>query len=147
MKATTKFGLKGFKGNVDGMVYYTIPNSDVIIGRTKPDQIKQAQQHKDYGNIARNLKKIKPVQAYRDDFKMYLGLYRALPEAKKSVSMWYNLYITLLWDMQKAGIVDLKTITREKIYNENLPCISVKAAVEAGFLPEVVNYQMLDKTI
>jgi hypothetical protein len=47
----------------------------------------------------------------------------------------------------KAGLSDLKTLTRQQIYDDNLPCKSVKSAVEAGFLPEVLNYQLLDNGI
>jgi hypothetical protein len=53
----------------------------------------------------------------------------------------------MLWDMQKAGLVDLKTLSRQQIYDNDLPCKSVKAAVEAGYLSEVLNYQLLDEDI
>ena len=61
---------------------------------------------------------------------------------------WYNLYIKMLFAMQKAlpGI-DLATITIEQIYAEQLPCISVKAAVEAGLLPRVKGYEHYGKQI
>lgn len=147
MKAKTKYGLTGYTGNVDDMIFYTLPNCDTLIGRKKPEHFTQAAQHKDYRLIAQNLKKIQPGVAYKSDFKVYTALYKELPEAKKSVSGWYNLYISILWDMQRAGLVNLKTITRAQIYADNLPCISVKAAVEAGFLPAVVNYQSLDNDI
>jgi hypothetical protein len=78
---------------------------------------------------------------------MYPALYKELPEAMPGVSGWYCLYNKLMWDMHKAGLVDLKVITRQLIYDNALPCISVKAAVEAGFLPEVTNYQVLCNTI
>ncbi len=147
MKAKTKYGLSAMTGNVDGMIYYTLPNSDVIIGRKKPTHFTQAAQHSDYRKIALNLKKIKPSQAYKDDFKVYTTLYKELPEAQKSVSGWYNLYIGMMWVMQKAGLVNLKTLTRAQIYANNLPCKSVKDAVEAGQLPAVTNYETLDNGI
>jgi hypothetical protein len=147
MKAYTKYGLKGYNGNVDGMVFYTLPNCDTMIGRRKPVHFVEAAQHEQYRQINNNLWHIEPSQAYKDDFKVYTALYKELPEAKKSVSGWYNLYIKLLWDMQKAGLVDLKTLTREQIYNDNLPCKSVKTAVEAGLLPAVVKYELLTSLI
>jgi hypothetical protein len=147
MKAKTKFGLAGMTGNVDGMIYYTLPNSDMIIGRKKPEKFTQSAHHKSYRAIAQNLKKIKPSQAYKNDFKVYTSLYKDLPDAKKSVSGWYNLYVKMLWDMQKAGLADLKTLTRQQIYDGDLPCKSVKSAAEAGLLPEVVNYHLLDNGI
>lgn len=147
MKAYTKYGLKGYTGNVDDMVFYTLPNCDVMIGRRKPEHFVEAAQHEQYRQINSNLRKIKPSQAYKDDFKVYTALYKELPDAKRSVSGWYNLYVKLLWDMQKAGLVDLKTLSRQQIYDDNLPCISVKAAVEAGLLPPVVNYELLTALI
>jgi hypothetical protein len=147
MKAKTKFGLAGFNGNVDDMIFYTLPNSDMIIGRRRPEHFTQSAHHKDYRKIAQNLKKIQPSDSYKNDFKVYTALYKELPEAKKSVSGWYNLYISILWAMQKAGLVNLKTLTRAQIYSQDLPCQSVQAAVEAGYLPPVLNYQALDNGI
>jgi len=43
--------------------------------------------------------------------------------------------------------IDLKTITRQQIYQENLPCISVKNAVEAGILPPVKGYERMTALI
>ncbi len=147
MKAYTRYGLKGYTGNVDDMVFYTLPNCDVMIGRRKPRHFVEAAQHEQYRQTSNNLWKIKPSQAYKDDFKVYTSLYKDLPDAKRSVSGWYNLYIKLLWDMQKAGLVDLKTLTKQQIIDNNLPCKSVKTAVDAGYLPVVLNYQLLDSEI
>jgi len=147
MKAKTKYGLGSMTGNVEGMIYYTLPNYDGLIGRRKPTHFTQAAQHTDYRKIAQNLRKIKPSQAYKDDFKVYTSLYKDLPEARKSVSGWYNLYISMMWVMQKAGLVNLKTLTRAQIYANNLPCKSVKDAVEAGLLLPVTNYETLDNGI
>jgi len=36
-----------------------------------------------------------------------------LPETGKSVSGWYNLYIGMLWDLQKASLVSLKTLSSQ----------------------------------
>ena len=43
--------------------------------------------------------------------------------------------------------VDLKTITKEQILEQQLPCLSVKTAVEDGLLTKVPGYQYLDKEI
>lgn len=147
MKAKTKYGLAGYTGNVDDMIFYTLPNSDVLIGRRRPRSFNQSSHHAGYREIAQNIKKIQPSDAFKNDFKVYTSLYKDLPEAKKSVSGWYNLYISMLWTMQKAGMADLKTLTRQQIYDNNLPCKSVKSAVQAGLLPAVLNYQALDNGI
>jgi hypothetical protein len=47
----------------------------------------------------------------------------------------------------KPGCFDLATITREEIENDNLPCRTVKQAVEAGFIPLVRDYEWLTNQI
>ncbi|HOD17521.1 MAG TPA: hypothetical protein PLF50_02035 [Candidatus Cloacimonadota bacterium] len=147
MKAKSKYGLTGYTGNVDDMIFYTLPNCDVLIGRRRPGHFTVSEHHKDYKMIAQNLKEINPSSAYREDFKVYTALYKELPEAKKSIAGWYNLYISMLWALQKDGLCDLKTLTREQIYAQHLPCISVRAAVDTGYLPSVLNYELLTNEI
>jgi hypothetical protein len=147
MKVRTQYGITGLSGKADGMVYYFLPNCDVTIARRLPKEFNEAAQHNDYRLIARNLKEIHPSDAYKNDFRVYTTLYKDLDGADPKISSWYNLYIRMLWAMQEEGLVDLKTVTREQIYTEDLPCRSVKAAAEAGFLPAVLNYQNLDKGI
>jgi len=43
--------------------------------------------------------------------------------------------------------VDLATLTRDDIFTLDLPCISVKRAVEAGLLPRVKGYETLISSI
>ncbi|MFO8145360.1 MAG: hypothetical protein R6T89_06515 [Candidatus Syntrophosphaera sp.] len=43
--------------------------------------------------------------------------------------------------------VDLKTITRDQVLSQDLPCRSVKAAVEDGLLPQVPGWDNLDHEI
>jgi hypothetical protein len=43
--------------------------------------------------------------------------------------------------------VDLRTISRETIYQNDLPCKSVKQAVEAGLLPVVKGYERMNAEI
>jgi hypothetical protein len=53
-----------------------------------------------------------------------------------------------MYNMAKADPgIDLKTLTREYIYMHDLPCISVKKAVEAGILPEVYMYEAYSNEI
>jgi hypothetical protein len=55
----------------------------------------------------------------------------------------------MLWAMQARypEQVNLKTITREQIVEQNLPCRSVKTAVEDNLLPQIPGYQYLDREI
>jgi hypothetical protein len=61
---------------------------------------------------------------------------------------WSSFYMKLMYDMAKAdNSIILSTLTREEIYTRELPCISVKRAVEAGLLPVVYDYQSFDREI
>jgi hypothetical protein len=69
--------------------------------------------------------------------------------AHKPMGSWNNAWLKLMFALQKAmpETVDLKTITREQIYEQNLPCKTVKDAIEAGLLPVMPEYQRWDKLI
>ncbi|NLM90621.1 MAG: hypothetical protein GX179_05475, partial [Candidatus Cloacimonetes bacterium] len=43
--------------------------------------------------------------------------------------------------------IDLKTLTRQQIFADNLPCKSIKSAVEAGILPPVNGYERMTALI
>ncbi len=93
--------------------------------------------------------KIKSSQAYKEDLTWYLELYNQLKQSKFTpVHSWNNLFMKVMFTMAKTfpGI-DLKTLTRQQIYDDNLPCISVKSAMEAGLLPEVKNYKRFNHNI
>jgi hypothetical protein len=40
--------------------------------------------------------------------------------------------------------VDIATITKGAIYEQNLPCKSVRAAIDAGLLPPILDYKRLN---
>ena len=105
-------------------------------------------QNIEYGNIARQIKALEPSEGYRNDFKMYLSILRDHDETIIYPS-WYSLYVKMLWAMQAKHpeTVNLKTITREQVSGQNLPCISVKAAVEDGLLRELPGYRYWDHVL
>jgi hypothetical protein len=147
MKATVKEGIKGFSGKLDGAIYYYHPHLKRTLMRKAPEMPVQPQ-NIEYGNISRQIKAINPSEGFRNDFKVYLFSLRDHDESARYPS-WYSLYIKMLWAMQAKNPenVDLKTITREQIYASDLPCKSVKAAVEAGLLPSLPGYQYLNNEI
>lgn len=57
---------------------------------------------------------------------------------------WTCLYTKLMYLVEKAyPEVDFSTITRGYIYANDLPCISIKKAVEAGLLKTVKGWENL----
>lgn len=147
MKATVKEGIKGFSGKLDGAIYYYHPRLKRTLMRRAPKMPVQPQ-NVEYANIARQIKAIDPSQMYRYDFKIYLSSLMDRDESLHYPS-WYSLYVKMLWAMQARypEQVNLKTITKQKILSQNLPCRSVKAAVEDGLLAEVPGYEYLDHQI
>ncbi len=147
MKATVKEGIKGFSGKLDGAIYYYHPRLKRTLMRRAP-QMPIQPQNNDYRDISRQIKAINPSEGYRNDFKNYLNLLRDRDESIRLPS-WYSLYIKMLWAMQAKypATVNLKIITREQITQQNLPCRSVKTAVEDGLLPVVPGYQYMDREI
>jgi hypothetical protein len=147
MKVTVKEGIKGFSGKLDGAIYYYHPRLKRTLMRKKP-QMPVQEQNVQYKNISQQIKALDPSVAYRYDFKVYLSL---LQDKDDSINLpsWYSLFTKMLWAMQKKypANVHLLTLTREQILAENLPCRSVKAAVADGLLPEVTNWELLDRDI
>jgi len=136
MKAYVKEGIKGFSGELDGMIYYYHPRLKRTLMRRKPKMPLQ-EQNIGYRSIARQLKDLEPSAEYRYDFKLYLSQLRD------------RVFVKMMWAMQAKypSQVDLKTITRQQILNQDLPCRSVKAAVEDGLLPGIPGWENLDHQI
>jgi len=144
MKATVKEGLKGFSGKLDGAIYYYHPRLKRTLMRKAPNMPKQPQ-NEDYRNISRQIKALQPSEAYRSDFKIYLNILRDRDESVLLPS-WYSLYVKMLWAMQAKypEAVNLKTLTKAQVTEQQLPCRSVRAAVEDGLLVAVPGYQYLN---
>lgn len=147
MKARVKSGIIGFSGKLDGAIYYYHPGVKRTVVRRAPKMPIQAQ-NEDYREISRQIKGINPGDGYKHDFRMYLADIRELDESIRMPS-WYSLFIKMMWAMQAKypRQVNLKTITREQILEQQLPCRSVKAAVEDGLLAKIPGYQYLDNEI
>lgn len=147
MKATVKDSIRGFSGKLDGAIYYYHPRIKRTLMRRAPKMPIQPQNN-DYRDISRQIKALNPSEAYRNDFRMYLN---TLMERDDSVRLpsWYSLYIKMLWAMQAKHpeLVNLKTISREQIFAQDLPCRCVKAAVEDGLLAQIPGYLYMDKEI
>lgn len=137
MKVTLNTGLKGYSGKLEDMIFYYHPRLERTLMRRKPEHVKPTPMNDTYRSVSRNLKALGVSDAYKSDFGTYLSKLRDEQEHVHYVS-WYNLFIKMMWAMQAAyPAVDLASITRAQIDAENLPCITVSAAVEAGLLPRV----------
>jgi len=148
MKVEFKWGVRGFSGYADDAVYmynrrlkksymrlYTYPARNPSADRAKL--------------VMANLKLLQPSKGFKLNYYDYMLAFNELPENEyRQMLCWNNLYLRVMYAMQKRVLgVDLATLTRQDIYDRNLPCITVKAAVEAGYLPGVKDYERFDKLI
>ena len=96
-----------------------------------------------------NLKLIQPSEGYKQNLRDYLLAYNSMKENQNKLMLtWNNLFLKLMFAMEKANpAVDLTALTREQIYVDDLPCKTVKNAIEAGFLPAVDCFQRFTREI
>lgn len=149
MKVKYKYNLLGYSGKIDDLIYY-------IDKRTGRPLVRRAFTFKNhpgqapFGNAQKQIYTLNPSEDYKHNLFDYCMSYNTLPEAEeKPLFTWTQVYNKLMWAMQKAipELVDLKTITREQIYEENLPCKSLKDAIEADLLPAVSGYERFSALI
>jgi len=149
MKATRANLLGQFTGKLDGLIYYRRRSNGKLYVR-RQFSLKDHPAHLGFSSAQKAIYAINPSEGYKQNLKDYLNYYNKLPQSEfKCYQAWTNVYAKLMFAMQKAmpDTVDLRTITRTQIEQQNLPCISVKTAVEAGLLPMVKGYNRLDKAL
>lgn len=148
MKAYFKNLLSGLSGVLDDKILYYHSVLEVCLLRSKPEFEPNSRTER-LKQIMQNLQGINPSAEYKQNFKDYLIQYNNLKANKhKRLISWSNLYLKMFYAMQKAlPGVDLLTITREQIEMQNLPCKTVKNAIDAGLLPKVNDYQRYNRNI
>jgi hypothetical protein len=130
-------------------VYYYNPRLQRIIVRphVKP---RPSVQTRRFAAIATNLKALAPSEAFKTDMTVYTDIYNRRLGSKSRpehiLSNWYNAYMKMMYALQASDPgIDLEFLERIHIENNDLPCRSVKRAVEAGLLEPVPGYELLDK--
>ena len=146
MKVSFMNGLTGCAGKYDGVVYYYDRTMNRVYARKKVYPA-LSQQHEQVGTISSRIYGLKPSRDYQLDLGYYLLEYNALHENRdKPIRSWSSLYLRLMYNMARSlpGI-DLRTLTREMIFAQELPCRSVRTAVVSGLLAEVPGWERLDR--
>jgi hypothetical protein len=149
MKVKFKNMLQGYVGKADDMIFYLNKRTGKLYAR-RSFTFKKHPAHSGFRTAQKQIYAIGPSDEYKYNLLDYCQGYNELPQnAEKPLTSWCHVYNKLMWAMQKAlpETVDLKTITREQITAQNLPCRTLKDAVEAGLLPMVDGYQRWDKQI
>jgi len=148
MKVAFKNMINGYCGKADDSIIYYIRKTNQFYIKKRP-HMPRGETQINFGLIMINLGRINPDFYYKEDLSFYLELYNQLPDKRYgSVIAWNNLYLKVMFSMAKTipGI-DLATITKQDLYDNDLPCLSVKKAVEAGLLPVVKGYTRFSNEI
>lgn len=147
MKAIFGTFIGGFSGRHDGLVYYYNHRLQKMIVRKAPVFV-PTEQNARLGKVSKRMQGLRVSDEYKKDFMVYTELYRkALGPKANNILSWYNLFVRMMWQIQKQYQIDLSQITMNKIYAYELPCISIKTAVEAELLPIVPGYEKLNNLI
>ncbi|MDD4224000.1 MAG: hypothetical protein PHD87_05380 [Candidatus Cloacimonetes bacterium] len=147
MKATRANLLGEFTGKLDDLIYYRRkPGGKIYVRRQF--KFKNHPGQPGFASAQKAIYALAPSEAYKRDLKDYLILYNQLPgNADNNAQSWTNIYNKLMFAMQKNLQVPLKNISRAQIAQQNLPCRTVKEAIEAGLLPEVRDYERFTNPI
>ena len=141
MEVSFKNLLKAYSGKCDGLVYYYNRRLNKVIARRLPNSKPHAG-NKRMSAISHALKALKPSKAYRSDLKLYTELLRMQLGANAvSFYSWCNVFRKLMFALAKKYSLDLAILTRVDIYSQNLPCITLVAAIEDCLLPAVHGYE------
>ena len=148
MKVAFKNMINGYYGKADDSIIYYIRKTNSFYIKKRP-HMPRGETQNNFGRIMINLGKIQPDFYYKEDLSLYLELYNQLPDKRYgSVIAWNNLYLKLMFSMAKVTPgLDLATLTKDDIYNQGLPCVTVMKAVDAGLLPYVKGYQRFSNPI
>ena len=159
MKVYYKNLIKSYSGNFDDLIYCYNPRLKCYYARHYSRR-RQTAQNQLYTDIAKNMKRLSPSPEYRQDLTNYVNAYNTMKEYREHpLNNWYNAFTKLMWKMSKTYAlngtpltdnsipIDLSTLTREDIIENNLPCRTVKQAIEAELLPVVPGYEFYNNEI
>jgi hypothetical protein len=148
MKVTFKYGISGFTGKVDGnSIYFHKEARRFVVRRIR--KYVELPQDTEFRSVQKNLWRIHPAEAYKNDLRQYIAAYKKLPyKNRPNFITWNNVWQALMYELQRlVPGIDLRTLTRQDIYDQNLPCINVAAAVNANLLYPVPGWETLVNTI
>lgn len=144
MKAKLKVLLPGFTGNMDDVVVYYNSKLNKYIVRKKvtpkftPDNSIVKKMHA-------FRRRIEVSEAYIDDCREYIRLFnQKFRRQGRAMSTWPNVYMKIMRALKmQHPELDFTVLTRNEVIERDLPCKTVAAAVEAGYLEKVPGYEKL----
>lgn len=148
MKAKLKVLLPGFTGNMDDVVIYYNSKLNKYIARRKVKP-KFTPDNSIVQEIHAFRRRIGVTEAYLDDCREYIRLFnQKFRRQGRALSTWPNVYMKVMRALKaQYPEINFKILTREEVLQQQLPCRTVAASVEAGYLEKVPGYESLNSEI
>jgi len=144
MKAKVKLALPGFAGNMDDLVIYYNSQLNCLVARKKP-QVK----NKIDGSFCREIfafaRRIHLSESYKADCALYIKAYNSKNRRKgRALVSWPALWMKVMRAQARdlPGL-NIKELSREEAIAQNLNCLSIARAVDAGYIEPVNGYERL----
>ena len=148
MKAKLKVLLPGFTGNIDDVVVYYNSKLNKYIARKKVKP-KFTPDHSLTQEMHAFRRRISVSDDYIEDCREYIRLFnQRFRRQGRAMSTWPNVYMKNMRALKSQyPELDFETLTREEVIERNLPCKTVAAAVEAGYLEKVPGCEKLSNEL
>jgi len=138
MKATIKAMMPGFTGNMDDVVIYYNSRLNCMIARRKV-MPKSSPSTAAATTLYAFARRIGLSQAWHDDCRLYISAYNSkYRRHHRAHTSWPSVWFKLMRAQMKARPdLNFETLTREDVISLQLPCRSITASIEAGYLDTV----------
>lgn len=154
MKVKFKYGIGSFAGTLEAATFYETPNGGASFMR-KWVMPKITDNNIELGSVSKNLAKIwKECSAdYKADMLTYCDLHRAyfkdLNNEFQGYIGTYAMFVKMFYAFEAAngGSVDLKSLSYGDIDTLFPEIVSVAAAADAGFIPNVPGAELLTENM
>lgn len=140
--------LPGFTGNMDDVVIYYNSKLGKMIARRKVKP-KFTPDNSIVKEIHAFRRRIEVSEAYLNDCRRYIELFnQKYRRHGRAMSTWPNVYMKVMRALKSQHPeIDFKTLSREDVIDQNLPCRTIASAVEAGYLEKVPGYEALTNAL
>jgi hypothetical protein len=150
MKVKFKGSIRGMRGinRKEDLVYCNYNKGQLNVVRTLPKR-EATEQNVAFGKITTNLHNlyITISPEYKRNMSIYAIFLSQLPGVFRKPSG-YALFIRMMWALRnRYPEIDLETITREDILNNEYPIRSVVEAMQSGVLTHIAEAEMLVSTM
>ena len=144
MKPKVKMNIPKLDGNEEKYVTYYNSHLDKYISRRKvipKPSVSNAIMKEIFGFA----KRIIISEEYKEDCRKYIQRYnREYHSQGKPMSTWPNVFLKIMRaTLKDYPDLDLKTLSKEDIVKQILPCRSIASAIEAGYLKKVRDWRKL----